>query len=274
MAGPSATDAELAFKEPLKRRNLTFAVLPTTKLDVISHQRKASDTHVKRVVESIERVGFVAPVVVVHDGAEGSDRYLIIDGQHRFLAATELGLKRLPAVIVPADVARRMLTLNVEKEPNIRERSAVALSIYRELVERHPTMEEDDDEVADAVQHAHYVTLGLAYAEFGRLAGSQYESILKRCDGYLDQPLAECLPIREARAAKVVEAHRLVRAITDRLKEMGSWHEFVGAQIVSAANPLKRARKQHSFDETFDKMIAKLHDFEEHPEKVMRSARD
>jgi ParB family chromosome partitioning protein len=269
MAESSGADAELAFKEPLKRRNLVFAILPITKLGVISHQRKPSDTHVKRVVGSIERVGFVAPVVVVQD--DGTDTYLIIDGQHRFLAAQELGLKRLPAVIVPTDVARRMLTLNVEKEPNIRERSAVALSIYRELVERHPTMTEDDAEVADSVQHAHYVTLGLAYAEFGRLAGSQYESILKKCDGYMDQPLTDCLPAREERAAKVVEAHRLVRAITDKLKEMGSWHEFVGAQIVSAANPLKRARKQHSFDETFDKMIAKLRDLEEHPEKVLRS---
>jgi ParB family chromosome partitioning protein len=272
MAAQWGADAELAFKEPLKRRNLVFTVLPMTKLDVISHQRKPSDTHVKRVVASIERVGFVAPLVVVHDDTDGADTYLIIDGQHRYLAATELGLKRLPAVIVPTDVARRMLTLNVEKEPNIRERSAVALSIYRELVERHPTMTEDDAEVADSVQHAHYVTLGLAYAEFGRLAGSQYESILKKCDGFMDEQLAECLPIREARAAKVVEAHRLVRAITDKLKELGSWHEFVGAQIVSAANPLKRARKQHSFDETFDKLIANLDSLGEHPQKVLRGS--
>ena len=49
-----------------------------------------------------------------------------------------------------------------------------------------------------------------------------------------------------------------------------AWHEFVGAQIVSYANPLKRARKQPSFDDTFDTMIAKLHDLEEHPEKVFR----
>ncbi|MEX2255881.1 MAG: ParB/RepB/Spo0J family partition protein [Acidimicrobiia bacterium] len=268
MAGQSGTDAQFGFKEPLKRRNLVFEVLAMTRLDVITHQRKPSDTHVKRVVDSIERVGFVAPIVVVED--DHGDGYLIIDGQHRFLAAQELGLKRLPAVVVPTDLACRMLTLNVEKEPNIRERSAVALSIYRELVEREPTMTEDDAEVADSVQHAHYVTLGLAYAESGRLAGSQYESMLKKCDGYMDQPLAECLPIREERAAKVVEAHKIVRAVADRLKEKGLWHEFVGAQIVSYANPLKRARKQHSFDETFDKLIAKLRDLEEHPEKVLR----
>src|SRR6187401_631358 len=183
MAGPSGTEAQLAFKEPLKRRNLVFEVLPMGKLGVITHQRKPSDTHVKRIVESVERVGFVAPIVVVKD--DDGDGYLIIDGQHRFLAAEELGLKRIPAVIVPTDVARRMLTLNVEKEPNIRERSAVALSIYREIVEHQPTLPEDDAEVADFVWHAHYVTLGLAYEASGRLAGSQFEPILKRCDGYM-----------------------------------------------------------------------------------------
>ena len=154
-------DEGLAFRDPAKRRGLQFAVLPMTKLEVVSHQRKASDAHVKRVVDSVERVGFLAPVVVVE--RDGGGGYLIIDGQHRFLAARELGLRRIPAVIAPRDVARRMLTLNVEKEPNIRERSAVALSIYQDLVEDEPDRGEDDAEVADAVQQAHYVTLGLAY---------------------------------------------------------------------------------------------------------------
>ena len=261
-------DDGLAFRDPAKRRSLQFAVLPMTKLEVISHQRKASDAHVKRVADSVERVGFLAPVVVVErDGGAG---YLIIDGQHRFLAAKELGLRRIPAVIAPPDVARRMLTLNVEKEPNIRERAAVALSIYRELVDDEPALGEDDAEVADAVQQAHYVTLGLAYKASGRLAGSLYEPILRRCDGFMDEPLAEALPIRDARAGRVVEAHRLVREVTDRLKEAGAWHEFAGAQIISYANPLKRARKQHSFDQTFDKLIAKLESLGDHPEKVLR----
>jgi ParB family transcriptional regulator, chromosome partitioning protein len=266
----SVSEAGFAFKEPSTRRTLTFAVLPTAKLHVISHQRKASDAHVKRVMGSVDRVGFLAPVVVVErDGGAG---YLIIDGQHRFLAAKELGLRRIPAVIAPPDVARRMLTLNVEKEPNIRERSAVALSIYRELVDAEPAMPEDDPEVADAVHQAHYVTLGLAYAESGRLAGSQFEPILRKCDGFMDVPLSESLPVREARAGRVVDAHRLVRAVTDRLKEIGAWHEFAGAQIISYANPLKRARKQHSFDQTFDKLIAKLDSLGEHPEKVLRGS--
>ena len=267
---PPEAEGGLAFRDPAKRRGLHFDVLPMAKLEVISHQRKASDAHVKRVMDSVDRVGFLAPVVVVE--RDGGGGYLIIDGQHRFLAAKELGLRRIPAVIAPPDVARRMLTLNVEKEPNIRERSAVALSIYRELVDAEPGMTEDDSEVADAVQQAHYVTLGLAYAASGRLAGSQFEPILRKCDGFMDAPLAESLPVRESRAGRVVEAHRLVRAVSDKLKEIGAWHEFAGAQIISYANPLKRARKQHSFDQTFDKLIAKLDSLGEHPEKVLRGS--
>jgi ParB family chromosome partitioning protein len=262
-----STDDALTFRDPARRQQLSFAVLPIAKLDVIAHQRKPSEPHVKRVTESIERIGFLAPVVVVEHEAGG---YHIIDGQHRYLAAKELGLRRIPAVVVPGTVAQRMLALNVEKEPNIRERSAVALSIYRELVETRPQLHEDDEAVEDAVLFAHNVTLGLAYASSGRLAGSQYEPILRRCDGFMADPLADCLPIREERAARVIEAHRLVRKVTEELKDRGVWHEFVGAQIISYANPLKRSRKQHSFDETFDKLIAKLEGLAEHPEKLTR----
>ncbi len=67
MPDAAGAEAELVFKEPAKRRNVTFAVLPMTKVEVIAHQRKPSDTHVKRVVDSIERVGFLTPLVVVAD---------------------------------------------------------------------------------------------------------------------------------------------------------------------------------------------------------------
>lgn len=264
----TAQDDGFSFKDPATRRNLEFAVVPMTRLDVISHQRKASKPHVERVVDSIERIGFLAPIVVV-EAAEG-DRLEIIDGQHRYLAAKELGLRKLPVVIVPRDLAHRMLALNVEKEPNIRERASVALSIYRELIDTKPKISESDELVADAVLHAHYVTLGLAYAESGRLAGSAYESMLRKCDGFMDAPLSECLEVREGRAEKLVEAHQLVRSITDKLKELGTWHEFATAQIISYANPLKRARKQHTFDDTFTKLIAKLSDLDAQPQKLHR----
>jgi ParB family chromosome partitioning protein len=265
--GPS-DGARLPFTDPSKKQSLEFALIPAERLEVIKHQRKPSDPHVGRVTTSIERIGFLAPLVVVEqDGA-----FVILDGQHRFLAAKALGLKELPVVIVPPELACRMLSLNVEKEPNIRERSAVALSIYRELVETTPDLSEDEAEVADSVDHAHYVTLGLGYEESGRLAGSAFEPILNKCDGFLDQPLSKSYEVRQERAATVVEANSLVRAVADKLKELGTWHQFVGAQIIGYANPLKRTRKQSSFDSTFEKMIDKLHELTEHPEKALHAS--
>jgi ParB family chromosome partitioning protein len=165
-----------------------------------------------------------------------------------------------------------MLSLNVEKEPNIRERSYVALAIYREMAEAEPKLKEDDAEVVDAVDHAHYVTLGLAYEGAGRLTGSAFEPILKKCDGFLDEPLSRAYEIRQERAAKVVEANKLVRAVADKLKEMGAWHQFVGAQIVSYANPLKRARKAQKFETVFEKLLARLRDLEEDPGPLLGAA--
>jgi hypothetical protein len=144
----------------------------------------------------------------------------------------------------------------------------VSLAIYREIVDEEPKLSEDDAEVVDAIDQAHYVTLGLGYEASGRLTGSAFEPILKKCDGFLDSPIADAYEVRQQRAAKLVEAHNLVKSITAKLKEMGVWHEFVGAQIIGYANPMKRARKQASFDDTFDKLIKKLGELEEHPEKL------
>jgi ParB family chromosome partitioning protein len=248
--------------------DLRFEVVPAGSLDVIAHQRKASKPHVERLVSSIERVGFIAPLVVFEQ-ENGKPRYVVVDGQHRFLAAKQLGVKELPVVVVPPEMGRRMLVLNIEKEPNIRERSAVALSLYRELAETQPKTSEDEPLVVDTIEQAHYVTLGLGYEGSGRLAGSSFESILKKCDTFLNDPLGDALGEREKRAKTLLETNDLVRKIAEKLKEIGAWHQFVNAQIIAYANPLKRTRKEAEFDDVFEKMTARLHDLEQKPEKVL-----
>ena len=46
MAERVQSEAQFAFKDPANRRDLTFAVLPTASLEVITHQRKSSEPHV------------------------------------------------------------------------------------------------------------------------------------------------------------------------------------------------------------------------------------
>jgi ParB family chromosome partitioning protein len=261
---------QLAYKDPRKKQDVVFTVARKSDLDVISHQRKPRPSHLKALTSSIERIGFVTPLVAVQrDG-----KYVIIDGQHRFTAAAELGVKEFPIVVVPEKTARRMMSLNIEQALNIRERSSIALSIYREMLEESPTKKEDHGEIVDVLETAHLVTLGLAYEGSGRLAGSAFEPLLKKCDGFVDKPLSEAYEIRQGRAGKVLEAAKAVKAVEDALKAKGAWHSMARYQIISYANPTKRARKASAFDSTFQKFIAKLHELEESPEKVLREKVD
>ena len=257
-------------KDPLKRQPLTITVARSRDLKVIGHQRKPRPAHLKALTTSMERMGFITPLVTVPmDGG-----YTIIDGQHRFQAGLELGIKEFPIVVVPSRLARRMMSLNVEQALNIRERATIALAIYREMVEESPRRMEDHGDVVDAIETAHLVTLGFAYERSGRLAGSAFEPILKKCDGFLNVPLHQASEIRQERAQVVLDAAKAVKAVEDALKARRAWHSMARYQIISYANPTKRARKPSDFDKTFTKFIASLEDLVDNPQNVLREKLD
>ncbi len=61
--------------------------------EFLKFNRKVSPEHVRELVESINSFGVLSyPVVVKTDCLDGSERYYIADGQHRFTAMKELGL--------------------------------------------------------------------------------------------------------------------------------------------------------------------------------------
>src|SRR5207244_659637 len=127
---------------------------------------------------------------VVEEKRDGQMHYVIIDGQHRFEAAKGLGIKEFPVIVAPPELARRMMNFNIEKDLNIREKSFISLSLYRDVMEETPDLAEDDPVLVDAIEHAHLITLGLAYEKSGRIAGSSYEPILKMSDSFLDDPVS------------------------------------------------------------------------------------
>jgi hypothetical protein len=153
-------------------------------------------------------------------------------------------------------------------------RWTMALSIFRVFLVEWPDLAVDDGEVVDVLETAHLVTLGLAYEGPGSLAGSAFEPILKKCDGFLDEPMRDAYEARQARAEQVLAAAKLVKAVEDALKADGAWHSMVRYQIISYANPTKRARKQADFDKTFAKFIATLEELEGAPHKVLREKVD
>src|SRR6478752_1193901 len=255
----------LEMKDAVRKQPVAITIAKASEIEEIGHQRKARPAHLKALTASMERLGFLSALIAV----ERDGKYVVIDGQHRFQAGTGLGMKEFPVIVVPEPTARRMMSINVEQGLNIRERATIALAIYPELLEESPELAQDDGEITDTIETAYLVTLGLAYEGNGRLAGSSFEAILKNCDGFVDEPLEAAYERRQGRAEKVLEAAKAVKAVEDALKESGGWHSMAKYQIISAANPAKRARKASDFDTTFDKFIAKLTELADEPRKVL-----
>lgn len=241
------------FTEPLLGHRLEIELVPIDELRVIEIQRKPSPYHVRRLVESIRKIGFLVPVIAVRrDG-----QVVIIDGQHRYLAARELGIKEIPCVIVPEGLAFDLMELNVEKQMSLREKAYVALNVYRWYCDLNGSRKETDMELREAVESPHYVTLGLAYERDPRLFGSAYESILHRVDRWIDLPLSEALPKREGRAGVLLEVNELVREAAAKVQELGVNHPFLQRAIVSFASPIGRKR---IVEEGYEEVMRKLAD--------------
>lgn len=254
------------FKDPRYNQDLEFKIVPIDSLEIVEHQRKPSNYHVTHLIYSIERVGFIVPLVVV----EKNGKYVILDGQHRFLAAQKLDIKELPVIVVPEKLAYLMMNFNIEKELNIREKSYVALNIYRQYLRTNPQMPEIEPILTDSLEQAYYVTLGLGYEEEEKLRGSMFESILKKCDYFLDTPLVEAMEERKRRAKRVTEVNSLITEIAQKLKEIEKWHPFIHQQILSYANPYKRKREAIDFDDMFDALTENLKKVKEDPEVILK----
>ncbi|MDQ3987451.1 MAG: ParB/RepB/Spo0J family partition protein [Actinomycetota bacterium] len=263
---------ELTFKDPHKRQTIRLKTISVDSLEVVGHQRKARPAHVDHLVSSIERIGFIVPLVAVEEESDGKPRYIVIDGQHRLQAARAVGVRKLPVLVVPQRLAPRMMNFNVEKDLNIREKGAVSLGIYRAFLDSKPELKENDPEVEDSIERAHYVTLGLAYERGSRLAGSSFEPLLKKCDFFLRRPLEGAYEVREQRAGRVLEASSLVKEVTSRAKDMGAWHQYFQYQLIAHIDPFRRKRGRQKFDELFEKAIAKLEKLNEEPDRIRRIA--
>jgi ParB family chromosome partitioning protein len=252
-------------KEPYKGYDLIVSEIPVENLEVVVYQRKPSKPHVKNLAKSISTVGFVVPLVVAKKPDE--DKFIILDGQHRYLACLDLGIKKIPSVIIPWDYATLMINLNIEKQPNIKEKAYVALRIYNELVDMFPDKPETDDEVLQSVEEIHYVTMGMVYEHEEKFSGSAWDPILKKADWPFDMPLKEAKPKREERAKLLQELHIMVKEIVQKLKEIGVQHPFVYKEVLSHANPIKRKRVIVEFDEVISQIRENLEKMRENPEE-------
>lgn len=252
-------------KEPLLGYTQQIIKVPIEKLKIIEVQRKPSAFHVRRLAESIKKIGFTTPLIAV----KKDDEFVVIDGQQRLLAAKELGISELPSIVIPEKYALNLMELNIEKQMSLREKAHVALNVYRTYYNEDPSMREDDPKILDSIEFPHYVTLGIGYEKNPKLFGSAYEPILKRLDGFLALPLEDAMRKRGERADLVLEADDIARKAVERVKEIGITHPFVYREVVDYCNPIKRKREiEESIEEVLGKLKENLQDLVARPEKI------
>lgn len=240
------------YREPLGGHAVLFAALPVDRVQPTPYQRDLSEPHVKRLVSAMERVDrFLDPLIVVrHEGS-----YWTPNGNHRLAAIRALGGKTVLALVLPEpEVAFQILALNTEKAHNLKERSLEVIRMLRGLVETRKGTELD---VAPLLEEPAFATLGAGYEKRPRLSGGAYHPIVKRIDGFLDEPLAEALAIREERAEAVLKLDDAVTAAVDRLKARGMTSPYLRPFVVARINYL-RFMKPGSAPPEFDATLEKL----------------
>jgi ParB family transcriptional regulator, chromosome partitioning protein len=244
------------YSDPFGGAPLLVAALPVDRVEPTPYQRDPSDAHVKRLMTVIEKIGrFLDPIVAVR----GDEGYLTPNGNHRLQALKKLGVKTIVALVVPdAEVAFKILALNTEKAHNLREKSLETIRMARALA----STDRREDSYAFEFEQPSFLTLGIAYEERGRLSGGAYQSILRRVDTFLDEPMAKAIKERERRGKKILKLDDAVSAAVEKLKARGLTSPYLKPFVVSRVNYTRFSKAtEFDFDEALDKIIASAQKF-------------
>jgi ParB family chromosome partitioning protein len=253
------------YREPLGGNWVILASLPIDRVEPTPYQRELSEAHVKRLEAVIPKVGrFLDPVIAVpQDGG-----YWTPNGMHRLEAMRKLGAKAIVALLLPEpEIAFRILALNTEKAHNLKDKSLEVVRMARALAADPASAKKPERDWAFEFEEPSYLTIGLCYEANGRFSGGAYQPAVKRCEAFLDMPIAKAEAVRKARADKLLELDAAVNEAVKALKAAGLQSTYLKPFVVARINPLRFAKVKPGappadFDETIDKMIDKAGTFD------------
>ncbi|HXT69972.1 MAG TPA: ParB/RepB/Spo0J family partition protein [Vicinamibacterales bacterium] len=240
------------YRDPVGGRPLILAALPVDRVEPTPYQRDPSDTHVKRLMGVVEKIGmFLDPIIVIHK----DKGYWTPNGNHRLQALKRLGYRTVTALVVPdAEVAFKILALNTEKAHNLREKSLETIRMARALALDSDATEES---YAFEFEQPSFLTLGICYQERPRFSGGAYQSILKKTDAFQGESMDKALKERERRGKKVLKLDDAVAAVVEKLKARGLTSPYLKAFVVARVNYTRFVKSPAvDFDEAFDKITA------------------
>lgn len=245
------------YSDPFGGTPVLVVALPINRVEPTPYQRDPSDTHIKKLMTVIEKVGrFLDPLVLIRQ----DDGYWTPNGNHRLQAMKKLGARSIVALLVPdPEVAFKILALNTEKAHNVKEKSLETIRMARALAERKGGTEED---FAFEFEQPQFLTLGAAYEQRKSLSGGAYTSVLRRIDSFLDDSMAKALKERERRGNKVLALDDAVGKIVESLKAKGLTSPYLKPFVVARINPIRFSKAtEFDFDEVIDKMSASAKKF-------------
>jgi len=246
------------YSDPFGGKPLLVVALPVASVEPTPYQRDPSDAHVKRLMGVVEKIGlFLDPIIAIrHD-----DQYWTPNGNHRLQALKKLGVKTVIALLVPdPEVAFKILALNTEKAHNLREKSLETIRMARALAKEQS--DTDETKFAFEFEQPAFLTLGVAYEERSRLSGGAYQSILRRVDTFLDEPVSKALKERERRGKKILKLDDAVTAAVEKLKAKGLTSPYLKPFVVSRVNYTRfSTAESFDYDEALDKIIASAQKF-------------
>jgi ParB family chromosome partitioning protein len=236
-----------AYKEPLGGRPTALAILPVDRVKPTPFQRDLSETHAKRLGDTIGKLGrFLDPIIAVPVGEE----FWTPNGRHRLESMARLGAKSITALVLPdPEIQYKILALNIEKAHNLREKSLEVIRMYRAMA---PSDEAPESGHALEFEEPAFATLGICYERNGRFGGGAYQPICRRVDGWLEKPLKDALKVREARAGKIEKLDARVAEIVHALQAKGFKSPYLKAFVIARCNPLRFMKVMPPFDEALD----------------------
>jgi ParB family chromosome partitioning protein len=246
-----------SYLDPFGGTPVLVVALPINRVEPTPYQRDPSETHIKKLMTVIEKVGrFLDPLVLIRQ----DDGYWTPNGNHRLQAMKKLGAKSIVALLVPdPEVAFKILALNTEKAHNVKEKSLETIRMARALAARKEGQETD---FAFEFEQAQFLTLGAAYEQKKSLSGGAYTSVLRRIDQFLHQPMAKALKERQRRGNKVLELDEAVSKVVGGLKSKGLTSPYLKAFVVARINYIRFSKAtEFDFDEVIDKLTASARKF-------------
>jgi ParB family chromosome partitioning protein len=245
------------YVEPYGGRPVLFVALPLDRVQPTPYQRDMSETHVKRLMNVIEKIGcFLDPIIAIRQ----DQAYWTPNGNHRLQAMKKLGAKSVMALLIPeASLAFKILALNTEKAHNLREKSLEVIRMARALGE---TTGDKESAYAFEFEEAPFLTLGACYEQRGRFSGGAYQPVLRRIDEFFDLPMTKALIERSKRAARLLELDDAVVEVANKLKERGLTSPYLKPFVVARINPIRFSKAaSFDFDEVLEKMLASARRF-------------